>query len=330
MAGVNEARGSAAPVVKGQTFGDAVKLWRSAIAPNLSRSTVRQRESYLRHHITPLFDKMPLREMGVRQMQQFGTDLQKTVKSSKTILNILGTIFSILAYAEKCKMRTPKVGFRDLTLAKTRPKPARFFTQKQAMDIIAASSQPFAVIFALCWFTGGRAGEILALTLADLDFDHRTIHITKSRDDATRIVQCTKTTLSTAPVPMPSELEAILRAYIERWTPNQDGILFPTPRNSERPRSRANVVRVGLRPVLKRLGIERAGLHAFRHGLATALGESSAPFSVVKGQLRHSDIKTTLGIYTHLIPQSQRDAMELVGSRPIITTTDTLLKFARN
>jgi integrase len=330
MAGVNEQRGSAAPVVKGQTFGDALKLWRQAIAPNLSPATVRQRESYLRVHITPIFDKMPLREMDVQRMQQFGTDLKRTVKSSKTILNILGSIFSILAYAEKCKMRTPKVSFRDLTLAKTMPKPSRFFTQQEAMDIIGASPEPFKTIFALCWFTGCRAGEILALTITDIDFNRRMIHITKSNDDATRIPRCPKTTKSAVPVPIPTELEAILRAHIARRTPNQAGILFATPRNSQRPRSRANVVRVGLRPVLKRLGIPQAGLHAFRHGLATALGESSAPFSVVKGQLRHSDIKTTLGIYTHLIPQSQRDAMELVGNRPIITPINTLLKFASN
>lgn len=314
MAGVNEQRGGAAPVVKGQTFGDALKLWRQAISPNLSPATVRQRESYLRCHITPIFDKTPLREMDVQRMQQFGTDLKRTVKSSKTIVNILGTIFSILAYAQKCKMRTPKVSFRDLTLAKTIPKPSRFFTQQEAMDIIAASPEPFKTIFALCWFTGCRAGEILALTITDIDFKRRMIHITKSNDDATRIPRCPKSTKSSAPVPMPTALEAFLRAYILRWKPNQSGVLFPAPRNPERSRSRDNVVGDGLHPVLKRLGIPQAGLHAFRHGLATALGESSAPFAVIKGQLRHSDIKTTLLIYTHLIPQSQRDAMEQVGN----------------
>ena len=53
-----------------------------------------------------------------------------------------------------------------------------------------------------------------------------------------------------------------------------------------------------------------AGLHAFRHGLATELAEASVPIPVLQTQMRHADVKTTLRIYTHIIPQSQRDAME--------------------
>src|SRR2546430_10638109 len=35
----------------------------------------------------------------------------------------------------------------------------------------------------------------------------------------------------------------------------------------------------------------RAGLHAFRHGLATELVDSCVPFSVLQQQLRHADVK---------------------------------------
>jgi integrase len=74
------------------------------------------------------------------------------------------------------------------------------------------------------------------------------------------------------------------------------------------------VVKCGLKPVLRKLGIPTVdtGLHAFRHGLATQLAEASVPLTVLQHQLRHADIKTTLQIYAHVIPQSQRDAMENV------------------
>jgi len=64
--------------------------------------------------------------------------------------------------------------------------------------------------------------------------------------------------------------------------------------------------------VLCKLGIPSAntGLHAFRHGLATELADQSVPASVLQQQLRHADVKTTLKIYSHVIPQWQRDAME--------------------
>ena len=74
-----------------------------------------------------------------------------------------------------------------------------------------------------------------------------------------------------------------------------EGILFAT-RNGLRPRSRDNVVKCGLKPVPRKLGIPTAntGLHAFRHGLATELAESAVPLTVLQNQLRHADVKTTL------------------------------------
>jgi len=60
-------------------------------------------------------------------------------------------------------------------------------------------------------------------------------------------------------------------------------------------------VQYALKPLLKRLGIpeHRAGLHAFRHGLATELAEASVPFTVLQQQLRHADVRTTLKVYAH-------------------------------
>jgi integrase len=54
-------------------------------------------------------------------------------------------------------------------------------------------------------------------------------------------------------------------------------------------------------------------LHAFRHGLATELAEASVPIPVLQQQLRPADVKTTLKVYAHVIPQTQRDAMENIG-----------------
>jgi integrase len=64
---------------------------------------------------------------------------------------------------------------------------------------------------------------------------------------------------------------------------------------------------------------EDAGLHCFRHGLATELAERSVPVTVLQQQMRHADVRTTLRVYAHAIPQSQRDAMESIGQGSIGT-----------
>jgi integrase len=330
MEDVNRKRESLAPVYRGQTFADAVNKWRKAIAPNLSPATVRQRESYLRVHILPKFGESAPREMGVDEIQQFATDLRKTL-SAKSIVNVLSSVFAILDYAERCGMKVAKVGFTDLELGSSTQTEVPFFTRGQATQIIEAAPEPFKTLFALAWSTGLRAGEILALTLDDLDFNHMTIRVNKSLDDSTREVRQPKTPKSIATLPMTTALEGKLRDYIQsHWRPNPAQILFPN-RKGTRPRSRDNVVRVGLKPVLKKLGIppQNTGLHAFRHGLATELAEASVPLTVLQNQLRHADVKTTLRVYSHVIPQTQRDAMEQVGGFQLVRETGTVLKFAR-
>jgi len=331
MAEVNRLRGSSAPVLRSHTFQVAVDKWRAAIEPNLAPGTARQRESYLRAHILPRFSRSGLEEMDVHAIQQFATDLRKSL-SLKSVVNILGSVFTILAYAEKCGMKVRKVGFADLQLGSdTAPADVPFFTRRQAALIIDAAPEPFKTLFAVAWSTGLRAGEILALTLDDLDFRRRTVRVNKSADDRTREIRQPKTPRSIAVLPMNTALEAKLRDYIQNhWKPNARQILFPN-RQGDRPRSRESVVVFGLKPVLKKLGIPShdVGLHAFRHGLATELVEAAAPLTVLQHQLRHADIKTTLKLYSHVIPQSQRDAMEQVGGFQSLLNDESLLKYVR-
>jgi len=312
MEDVNRRRGSVAPAYKGQTFSEVTELWRKAIAPNLSPSTTRQRESYLRAHVLPRFAGHAVQSFGVHDIQQFATDLHRSL-SRKTVLNILGTIFTILDYARRCGIPVPQVTFKDLALGSdSRTSSVPFFTRDQAKQIVAAAKEPYRTIFAVAWSTGMRAGEILALTRDDLDFERKTIRVNKSSDDKTREIRQPKTRNSVASLPMPSALEASLRNYIEHhWQRNDMGLLFPS-RAGTLPRRRESIVEYALKPILRKLGIpgKGTGLHAFRHGLATELAEASVPLTVLQQQLRHADVKTTLRVYAHAIPESQRVAME--------------------
>jgi len=129
-------------------------------------------------------------------------------------------------------------------------------TQSQVIRIIAAAKEPYKTLFAVAWYTGTRAGELLALTIDRLNFERKTIRIDKTCDDNNRQIRdTTKTDESTATLPMPSALEAMLRNYLQHhWKPNVAGFLFSNP-SSTLPRRRDNVVKNGLKPVLRKLGI---------------------------------------------------------------------------
>jgi integrase len=155
-----------------------------------------------------------------------------------------------------------------------------------------------------------RGGEIMGLTVKDIDFDRRVINPRKQADDRTRTLRELKTKGSKSPVVMHPKLEEALHSYLQdHWKQSEIGLLFLNRRG--RPLKRSYVVKFGLKPILKKLGMstERVGLHAFRHGLGTALCERKANPATVQKILRHSDIRTTLKYYVHSDLDAQRQAL---------------------
>ena len=55
-----------------------------------------------------------------------------------------------------------------------------------------------------------------------------------------------------------------------------------------------------LYPLLDSLGIERGGLHAFRHANSTLMDRLGVPLKLRQERLGHSDPALTLGVYTHV------------------------------
>jgi integrase len=66
-------------------------------------------------------------------------------------------------------------------------------------------------------------------------------------------------------------------------------------------------------PILEDLKIAHCGLHAFRHFHSTMLLELGAAPQVAQAQMRHSDPRITLDVYSHVIGESQRLAVEKVA-----------------
>ena len=91
---------------------------------------------------------------------------------------------------------------------------------------------------------------------------------------------------------MADALATLLEEYLTAWKENPEGFLFLN-RNG-RPYAGNKVVEYGLWPVLDKLKLPRAGMHAFRHCHASLLMDVGANPAVTRDQMRHSDSKVTL------------------------------------
>ncbi len=300
------------------TFAEFVEVWQSRALALMKPSTQKAARAHLRIHLMPCFGRLRLDEVGSGHVQVLVTGMAEKGLSRHMILNVLSTLRSILKSARAWSYLVGDFRVSDLVLPVERIRSVpRFFTAEQAAAIIAAAEGPWRVMFAIAAMTGLRPGEVLGLSVDDLDFDHRVLCV--RRTSYYSRLQTPKSRSSIAPVPMPGPLEEMLRNYLRVWKPNPTRLLFATRKGT--PLCENNVVQRKLWPILDVLKIPRCGMHAFRHTHASMLVSSLASPVVVQRQLRHSDVRTTLEHYAHIMGEEQRQAVERVAGilRPDVT-----------
>lgn len=290
------------------TVKEFSERWQELFLRHRKPSTERAAKSHLRFHIVPVLGKMSLDQIGREVQQEFATHLCRSV-SRKTAVNVLGTLSSMLSTARSWGYVCQAVEIAGLAMPEKPRREARFFTPNHAQSIIEQAEQPYRAMFAVAAMTGMRAGEIMGLSVDDLDFERRLIHIRRSAWHGK--LQTVKTKGSNAVLPMPDGLAIILQECLETWRENPERVLFCNRRG--RPYTAEKVVQKRLWPILDSLGIPRCGFHAFRHMHASLLLETGASPKVAQAQLRHSDARLTLGVYGHVVGDSQRNAVERVA-----------------
>lgn len=256
-------------------------------------SSVLSMESQLVKHILPRFGSLPLDAVGETSVQEFVADLKRTtfeVKkpngdriktyklSRKTILNIVGLVKLILG--KKIWMTW------DLDLGKPENPKQRYFTEEQLKKIIEGADGQHRVLFALLAGTGMRIGEAAGLHVDDLDLDNCVIYVRRGVWNGRELSP--KTINAVRQIDIDSGLAEFLRQHVGGKTV---GRVFESRNGS--PISGTNVLKRVLHPLLKRLDIPKAGLHAFRHSRVTMLRKRGTPEDLQKQWIGHSSLRTT-------------------------------------
>ena len=172
-------------------------------------------------------------------------------------------------------------------------------------------------------FTGMRIGELLALQWKHINFAAHTITIAQSvtREltfdengktiDMTDALGSTKTRTSHRVIQAPELVLTRLREWMRYVATLPKGLEVLTPEGfvfiSTRTMSMRTYsgFRASYRHFLDRNGFSGEGLnlHRFRHTYASMLLEQEINPKIVQKLLGHRDVSTTLGIYTHVVPE---------------------------
>ena len=305
-------------------FKEFAERWKTTMVPLLKPSSQKHTKGNLDRYLIPAFGTVTLDEIELERVQSFVSSMAGKVRRH-TVRNVLATLSSICKTARSWGYTVGKWSREDLSIPVDRnPKRVRVFSPAEARAVLLRAAQPWRAFFGVAAMCGMRGGEICALQVDDVDFDAGVIHVRQSVWYGH--IQPPKSARSIRTVPMPGALRGILKEHLQKsWKPNASGLLFHTQRgtvlNPER------VVARHLYPILDELGIERKGLHAFRHGLASLLLSNGASATVTQAQLGHTDPRITLGIYAHLVGDEQRVAADRVAGMlwsDVIGSTETV------
>jgi integrase len=299
---------------RGISLEEFLPEWRKGAALALKPSTRHGMEGTVRVHSLPVLGDVPLTAMNTKKIQELISSMEG--RSRKTCMNVVMDLFSILTAARKWGHAVPTVKFSDLYFPVKQPREAVYYTPEQLTAILAAfaSREPWDMFFTLLANTGLRTSEILGLRVADLDFTKGLIHVSQSVWKGK--VQTLKNESSKSTVPMTKAMRVKLEKYL--LTHNHE-LLFVN--QIGRPLDGNKIVPRILHPILDKLCLPRAGLHAFRHSLASILLQTTG-VAVAQRQMRHSDPRTTVGIYGHVLGNDHLNAMEAIQT--VLNGTSTI------
>ncbi len=277
--------------------------------PQFAASTQGTMRGHLSKWLVPFFGPFQLREVGAEDVQRFVALVQR---GPKTLRNIMVTLRLIWKSATAWRYVT-----HDPFAAVVLPRRGRarrvFFTLDEMRRILHEAKGPYRAFFWLAAEAGFRRSELCGLRvsdLVDLDCPGRRVEVWQSAVRGK--IQRPKTNHAYRIVPISGPLARCLVDYLEHWRPNPEGLLFATGNGT--PWDGGLVVKRKLHPLLDRLGIRRAGLHAFRHGSETLMDRLNAPLGVRSERFGHSNPLITIGTYTHAENSDHRHVAEKLGS----------------
>lgn len=285
--------------------------------------------------------KVKLKEITAIDFQKYFNGLKNKGVSVATIKNLYKLIKPSITYAYNNNFI-----IKDFAKAIILPKEseairrARNDKQKALNDeqvilfINAIKGHKMEALFLTDLYTGLRQGEILALTWDDINFEEMYIDVNKNvtkvpgidveegRANYHYVVQTPKTLSSIRKVYFTSDLIPVLQAHREAQNKKKAflGELYDSSLNLVFCNSKGNYLDAGnvrkqLKKVTTSIGAPDITFHNLRHSFATMLFEvDGIKAKTVQEILGHSNISTTLDIYTHVHESIKKDAANMLNT----------------
>ena len=285
----------------------------------LKETTLKGYESYAKR-LNLAFKGIKAKDLTPYQIEKFIASAVKgdpkngypKKASPKTIKGYVSLLSSSYKMAIRNKMLTvnpcdavviPKQKRPEITVL-TKDDVPRF------VDALEDTTLDLKVVYELALFCGLRRSEIMGLKCEDINVLWKTLKIvrTRHRIKCEDIIQDTKTEKSRAVVKVP---DFVMEDIAQLMKEHEEDPFINNPfliQYAAEP-MRPDYAKEQIRKFTQEHGLPPVTLHGLRHTFASMLN-ASGEFDIaeISAALRHSNIGTTLNIYTHLFEEASKSS----------------------
>ena len=291
----------------------------------VSKATIQNYENIYKNHIKQALGHYKIIKLKYPTLQKYFNECSNLSKGlQENIKKVLNNVFK---YACKCcYIENNPVSLVDLTGIEPIEK-KKTITYQELETIIETMenrncNDPFrndslVISLYIGYYTGLRLCETLALEKSDFDFINNEIHITKQLDCIGKQIKTLKTTTklktnsSNAVVPLAEPLKEILVKWFNKNPYNH--VICDIEGNY----IHDSFIKTTLKQMSKKTNIY-FHFHMLRHTFISNLANNGVEPQIAKELARHSDIATTMNIYTHVNEDRQKQAINNVfGSKSV-------------
>jgi len=300
------------------TVATVIEQWLATGGP-AGEATRQVYAGYIRLHVLPALGDVPLRKLGVAELERWYAALRDKGLSPASIRKAHTIVRAALAQAVRWGWTTTNVAAlaRPPLVPKAviaTPKPA---TVRRMLAAAREHDPELAVYLHLAAVTGARPGEMCGLRWSDVDADRAELRINRRilRVQPEPKVQDLTKTGKTRRIPLDRTVLGVLSRYrTEREsvatmcqiTLSPDAHVFSDTVAGPDSTSRRFL------KLRRDGGLDNVTLYSLRHQAATTMIDNGVDAKTVSERLGNS-VATVLGTYTRARTEADREAAELLG-----------------
>jgi len=286
------------------TFGALIGRYVAEEMPT-RHSTKKSYMTILNKHIRPRWGDTLLPNVKPMLVHAWLKQMDLSPRYKGKIKALIHRLFEKAMFWELMPIQRNPMEFVEIKGVTQRQRRPRVLTVEEFYSLLDLLNEPHRTMVAVAQCLGLRVSEILALKWEDIDFESRTMRVTRAVVDG--IVDDVKTEYSEDDLPLDPGFAALLLAWRGQCPASAGHWVFPSHVTGE-PYHASPIQQDYIRPAGRKLGLGDIGWHTFRHTYRSWLDATGAPIGVQQKLMRHAQVATTMNVYGNALMESKREA----------------------